>query len=631
MRFELPVVSFVCLGLLLLLSPVFLHSRNVAVISLAIWLLTTNLIHGIDSILWAGNFDVRIAPWCDIVSRVFLASQIALPGCALAFARNLRRCAIGQEIAQKAYTLMQDLTFCLIIPVFYVVLHVIVQPHRFDIVQDFGCSVSIHTSSLAVILIWLPPLIICIATFVYAFLAIRGRLDSGLVFFSHMHDSPRLAIDILAFARPLLTSVFIAVASLVTTALSLYGHVSDVGGIKPNVTDTWMAVHAQMTIPFIAEWWLTPACTIVLVAMTVLGMVCRASSQRSSQGSRVLSHYFHSAIFGRPSSTSACEGESENSSGKGFRSLGETFSSAPSSPSPTLIGDRDAPYKPMPLSFALAGQEPVVPVKAKIKLARLAIPEIPQTQSSQGARVPSTYGLSDDPFVQSTQAYLESPTGREALGLGVVTMPLVSPFPPPPRSLVRRDASPPKRTVSPSMRVASPPSHMRSPTLPSSSSSLARSVSSSPSRGVVLLRFAVPQQSLPPLVPVSPRTHLRTSRVPARSNALCRSHYHHPTIAVAVPGNSAHVVAPPSVSSITTSLASSTISMGAYYDDVHAAPFQDHADADADSIVAGRPRSGPGLARDALLARTASRRVKNASGSFAGGIYMTVVKETETV
>ena len=66
MRTELPVISFLCTGLLLLLSPVFLHSRNVAVISLAVWLLLASTIHGVNSIVWAGNEAVHIPVWCDI-------------------------------------------------------------------------------------------------------------------------------------------------------------------------------------------------------------------------------------------------------------------------------------------------------------------------------------------------------------------------------------------------------------------------------------------------------------------------------------------------------------------------------------------------------------------------------------
>lgn len=66
MRTDLPVVSFLCVGFLLLLSPVFLHSRNVAVISLAVWLLCTNIIQGVNSIVWSGNDAVHVPAWCDI-------------------------------------------------------------------------------------------------------------------------------------------------------------------------------------------------------------------------------------------------------------------------------------------------------------------------------------------------------------------------------------------------------------------------------------------------------------------------------------------------------------------------------------------------------------------------------------
>ena len=57
-----------------------------------------------------------------IVTRVLLAAQVALPGCALALSRKLRQCAIGQEVTQRAHTYMQDLTFCLIIPLAYILL-----------------------------------------------------------------------------------------------------------------------------------------------------------------------------------------------------------------------------------------------------------------------------------------------------------------------------------------------------------------------------------------------------------------------------------------------------------------------------------------------------------------------------
>ena len=136
-----------------------------------------------------------------------------------------------------------------------------------------------------------------------------------------MQDSPRLTI--LAFARPLLTSLFIASASIATTAVSMYARIAAVGGLPAWAVDTWQGVHAHITEPFVvpptdtllseaiaAEWWIAPVCTFVVVAMTALGMVCRASSGSGTslgggRSSRVLSRYFRSAILRQPSSSEA--------------------------------------------------------------------------------------------------------------------------------------------------------------------------------------------------------------------------------------------------------------------------------------------------------------------------------------
>ncbi|KAI0702603.1 STE3-domain-containing protein [Earliella scabrosa] len=604
MRIELPTVSFLCLGLLLLLSPVFLHSRNLAVISLVAWLVFCNLISGINAVVWAGNVHNHAPVWCDITTRVLLAAQMGLPGCALVLARRLRRCAIGQEVAQKAYTLMQDLTFCLIIPLVYVILHVIVQPHRFDIVADFGCAPSIYTSSVSIILIWIPPLVICIATLAYAFLAIRGRLDGSLVFFSHMQDSPRL--NIFAFIRPLLTAISIAVIALTATVFALYARTTAVGGLNTWSVDSWNAVHAHMTEVFVVpstsrldfvrievEWWVAPASSFVLIAMTMLGLVCRATDD-SSRGYQVLMRWFRTTLLRQPLPDPLVR-----TSSKGFRP--QVISSTPSSP--TLVGDRKS-------LFDDVWTPPVAPAKAKLsQLTRLAIPETPQSQSSASFYVSPDR---DDPFVKSTLTYIESPTGREALGLPPLPPALYSP--PPQRPDRAPSAAPPAAPVAPTASAPKVESeHMITPARPDS-----------------ILTAPWPQP--PSSVPSSPRTPSpKTSVAPINV---------HPPSPTPIFASSHGYERPASVMSIPTSLASSTLSMGAYgpygsyWEDVepHVVPFQASA-ADTDTL-------GPGLvvpkhirkmrSRDVLLPRSLSARERRRQGSneLSGGIYMTVVKET---
>ncbi|RDX44921.1 STE3-domain-containing protein [Lentinus brumalis] len=588
MHTELPAVSFLCMSLLLLLSPAFLHSRNIAVISLATWLILCNLVHGVNALLWSGNDDVHVPAWCDIMTRVLLAAQIALPGCALALARKLRQCAIGQEVTQRAHTYMQDLTFCLIIPLAYIVLHVIVQPHRFDIIADFGCSASIYTSSVSLIVIWLPPLLVCSTTFGFALLAVRARLDSGLVFFRHIQDSPRL--NIFAFIRPLATSVLIAAISYATTIYAMYARIAAIGGLQMWSTDTWSGVHAHMSEIFIVpsdsgidrvrtqvEWWVVPASSFVLIAMTILGLICRATDD-SSRGYQVLSRWFRATILRRPVRDPLVF--SSNS----FRA--QALSSTPSSP--TLVGD----------AKSLASEDvwnPMGAGTAKLKLsnlAKLSIPERPLSSSSSCASPEH-----DDAFVQSTLHYIESPTGREALGLPA--------FPPALYSPPRKAASPPPSTFPP------PPA-------------LSKNKDKDKARPSDILSAPWP---LPPsTVPTSPRT-------PSPKSSVSPINIHPPS---PTPGRASE--RPVSVLSLTTSMASSTISMSAYgsfYDDTepHIVPFQDH--------LSDSEGAGPGLAvprhvwkmrsRD-MLPRglsTGSRRTRRqGSDGLPDGIYMTVVKET---
>ncbi|KAI1790870.1 STE3-domain-containing protein [Ganoderma leucocontextum] len=592
MRTELPIVSFLCTGLLVLLSPVWLHTRNAAVISLAAWLFCCSLIHGINALLWSGNRAIHVPAWCDIVTRVLLASQLALPGCALALARRLRRCTIGQEGSQKAYLFMQDLTFTLILPVLYIILHVIVQPHRFDIVQDFGCFASIDTSTVSIIIIWIPPLVICITTIGFALLAIRARLDSGLVFFSHMSDSPHSSI--FAFLRPLITSLLMTFVSFSITIFSVYARVTFIGGIKEWTIDTWSGVHAYITEIFIVpptarldlvrtevEWWIVPAYSFVLILITLTGFVYPTGCD-SWRGYKVLSHWFRLTI-----PRQQLPGGLPRIS-KDFR--GQVLRSAP--PSPILIG----------AAKDTSGDiwRPSAPPRAK--LAPLVIPE----------RSVSAFELSvspDDPFIKSTLDYIGSPTGREALALPHLSIP-VPPMPRPPAQYKvvapPPSHSPPSVTASPPRRTPSPPKAPR----PDS-----------------LLSAPWPRPPSTIVLPESPRTPS------PKSTAKISIQPPSPT-----PSTDGHIQPsprprPPSVMSATPSFSSSTITYGSFFDDSETrdTPFQEHL---AD-LALGPERAIPKHLRKVrsrdLLPRTlsvSSKRRPHGSDGLSGGIYMTVVKET---
>ena len=65
-RFELPVLSFLAVLVLLAVLPFHLKSRNFPFLFVIAWLLACNIIQGVDAIIWADNALVRAEGWCDL-------------------------------------------------------------------------------------------------------------------------------------------------------------------------------------------------------------------------------------------------------------------------------------------------------------------------------------------------------------------------------------------------------------------------------------------------------------------------------------------------------------------------------------------------------------------------------------
>ncbi|KAL7278530.1 hypothetical protein ACG7TL_007529 [Trametes sanguinea] len=475
-----------------------------------------------------------------------------------------------------------DVILCLALPIIYIITHVIVQPHRFDIAADFGCVASLYTSSVTIVLIWIPPLLLCITTFVYTSLAIRARSESGLFFFSHMQDAPRMSV--LAFIRPLVISVSITLISLSMTIFSMTAHLISVGGLQAWATDSWAQVHAEMPQIFVvptssrvilksieADWWAIPAYTLVFVAMTGLAFV---HPEGFTPYGRVQG-WIHRTVLRRSP-------EDSFSQAKSFG--GQTLCSSPSSPTSMyeMKAGWDDTWRPS--------------APAKVKLPPLVIPAAPSETTIAVAEAEQ-----DDQFARSTMRYVESPTGREALGL--------PPIPPAIYEPNRRNGS-----VSPPVtppRAGSPPKP--STTLQEEGTAQARPDS-------MILSGAWPRP--PSTIPASPRTP--SPKTPVMVTPPSPLPPHSPS----------STPRPPSIMSVTTSIASSTISVGGYaYEEPYVAPFQDS--------VSDAP--GPGLAvpkhlrkvrsRDVLFPRSLSvsqrGRRNGTNGGHSEGIYMTVVKETE--
>nr|ANB67027.1 pheromone receptor [Agrocybe salicacicola] len=152
MAVELSIVSFACAAILVVFLPVKRIRGSVPNLAILLWLGGYNVVHGINAVVWNGNAHTHVPVWCDIVTKLMLGANIALPGAFLCISRHLelvsssRMISLDKKVIRNRTIL--DLTLCYAIPILYMSLHVVAQDHRFDLVKNFGCSASIHPSTL---------------------------------------------------------------------------------------------------------------------------------------------------------------------------------------------------------------------------------------------------------------------------------------------------------------------------------------------------------------------------------------------------------------------------------------------------------------------------------------------------
>ncbi|KAJ7891385.1 Rcb2.42 [Mycena olivaceomarginata] len=147
---ELAVGAFLACVLVLIPLPWQWRARNTPVLSMMAWLFATNLSYAINAVIWYDNIDNVALVWCDIVTKLAVGSMSGLP-------------------ARKF--LMLDLSLCWGYPALTMILHYIIQGHRFDIKQDLGCAPTVYNSIPAIFIIYAPLAMTALLNFVFSGLA----------------------------------------------------------------------------------------------------------------------------------------------------------------------------------------------------------------------------------------------------------------------------------------------------------------------------------------------------------------------------------------------------------------------------------------------------------------------------
>ncbi|KAJ4490544.1 pheromone receptor [Lentinula aciculospora] len=171
--------SLAFLGFILCAVPLSWHLQawNSGTCAFMIWTGLACLITGINSIIWVDN-ALNISPvWCDISSQIILGASLGIPASTLCISRRLYRITSAQTVSitrdDKVRAIYTDISIALGIPVLFLILHIVVQGHRFDILEEYGCTSVTYNTLPAYFLYYMWPIAIGLVSLVYSSLILR--------------------------------------------------------------------------------------------------------------------------------------------------------------------------------------------------------------------------------------------------------------------------------------------------------------------------------------------------------------------------------------------------------------------------------------------------------------------------
>ncbi|KAF8512956.1 fungal pheromone STE3G-protein-coupled receptor [Hysterangium stoloniferum] len=173
-----PTFAFLAFVLVLVPLPWHVHAWNAGTCIYMAWAALGSLIHFINSIVWAGNVDIHSMAYCDIVTKILVGWSVGIPCAALCITRRLYLIATVSSVyttkAEKRRAVFIDVAIGVGIPVIVMALHYVVQGHRFDIYEDYGCWPHTVNMLPSYFLVWIWPIVIGIISLVYGSLSLSA-------------------------------------------------------------------------------------------------------------------------------------------------------------------------------------------------------------------------------------------------------------------------------------------------------------------------------------------------------------------------------------------------------------------------------------------------------------------------
>nr|AWT57989.1 Pheromone receptor [Lentinula edodes] len=197
-----PIFAFLGVVLCVIPLPWHLHAWNSGTCAFMAWVGCFCLVLFINSLIWADNAINSIPVWCDISSQIILGAGVGIPASTLCISRRLYRI-----ISTQTVSITRDdvhLAVAVGLPVLVLILHIIVQPHRFAIFEEYGCSPATYNTLPAYFLYYMWPVLLGLVSFVYSSLTLRSfyvrRLQFNQILSSNNAINPSRYLRLMVLA-----------------------------------------------------------------------------------------------------------------------------------------------------------------------------------------------------------------------------------------------------------------------------------------------------------------------------------------------------------------------------------------------------------------------------------------------
>lgn len=199
MRWDILVASLALPSCLLSILPLVTHIRsaNFAAIVLILATMILNLQNFLNAVIWPKNnlendWDGRIL--CDIEVKLSIGLSMSATGAIVSILRqttiilDIDHVTLSPSSRQCMLKAAFEGTVCVLVPTIMMALHYVVQSERYWILPVVGCTAAFDNNWVTVILIFMPPILLCIPGSVYCLMVIlrilkqRKEIASALAF-----------------------------------------------------------------------------------------------------------------------------------------------------------------------------------------------------------------------------------------------------------------------------------------------------------------------------------------------------------------------------------------------------------------------------------------------------------------